>query len=158
MCHWLLIFSKVCGEPKQAVVPTIGSHVLAKCRCGPDATIVISADGFVWAAGSNRFNRLAVKPHEDTCTTFSAVATDQAIIDVSIGDNHVGMLTAAHQCLTCGDNSHGQLGHKVVWTAAHFFSFKKKKKSLAVSHLLFCIMFVTFFGLGSILNALACID
>ncbi|XP_064385824.1 serine/threonine-protein kinase Nek8-like [Halichondria panicea] len=41
----------------------------------------------------------------------SELINSESIVSVAMGTNHIAIITAGTECLTCGDNSYGQLGY-----------------------------------------------
>jgi len=102
-------------------VPFPVGHEAAKVFCGPDASVVITTNGTIFACGSNRSNKLglddavvveeslSLQPLPPTCSL-----SNHSIATVSIGTAHSGAITEAGDLFLFGSNQFGQLSSVVA--------------------------------------------
>ncbi|CAL4160779.1 unnamed protein product, partial [Meganyctiphanes norvegica] len=93
--------------------------------CGPDLTFLTTTSGVLFAAGSNRCNKLCVdetdaagfetlKQVEDVAKfvpVCSRPLANSTIMQVAAGKEHSAFITSDGEVFASGSNTHGQLGH-----------------------------------------------
>ena len=104
-------FAWPAGAPASANVtlPKLGQQLRPTFSAGANHSLVISANGFLWAWGENQFGQLGDETNTKRATAVP-IGTSNAWVAVSAGGNHSLALRSDGSLWAWGSNDQGQLG------------------------------------------------
>ncbi|RWS23438.1 serine/threonine-protein kinase Nek8-like protein [Leptotrombidium deliense] len=93
--------------------------VIKKVFCGPNATMFLDNEGYLWACGHNNFNKLGLNEKlwfnkffvENQFIPLKLKWLQEPVKSVSLSINNCGLLFESGKVMVLGNNDEGQLGH-----------------------------------------------
>ena len=79
-------------------------------QCETNRTVVLCADGTVYASGKNSKERIGLLP--EASLSFTQIPQLKSIVKISCGPHHMLALDNEQHVFSSGDNKHGALGHQ----------------------------------------------